>query len=327
MFYKTESEITINWQQNSLLPLVSIICITYNHEKYIAQALNGFLMQETHFPFEILIGEDCSTDATRFILQEYQNKYPNLIKLITSELNVGPSQNFKRLFEPSTSKYIALCEGDDYWTASNKLEKQIAFLEKYPEYTMCCHNSTNYDQETNQISQIFPNIPNEKDFLLNDLFKKNIVNTCTVVYRNLGIKITEMFDLLPMGDWPLHMLHAEFGKIKYFPEIMAVYRIHGKGIWTSSDQLHRLESAITMLQYMKNYFNNSYSNEINHSIGNHLLAQAMYCQTSHDYFKADQYFKEAAKYINKKSFLRTRNLIKKVLYHLKSILSKWIFNE
>ena len=108
-------------------PLVSIASITYNHEKFIAQAIDSFLMQETDFDFEIIIGEDCSTDDTLKIIKEYKAKYPDIIKLITSESNVGMMTNFIRTLEACSGKYIALCEGDDYWTDTLKLQKQVNF--------------------------------------------------------------------------------------------------------------------------------------------------------------------------------------------------------
>ena len=132
----TQEQIMQNW--NSEIPLVSISCITYNHEPYIAQALNGFLMQKTSFPFEVLIHDDASTDRTADILREYEKKFPNLIKPIYQKENqyskgftsVSATWNFPR----AQGKYIALCEGDDYWIDENKLQMQVDFLEKNPEY-------------------------------------------------------------------------------------------------------------------------------------------------------------------------------------------------
>lgn len=131
-----------NWDVNTS-PLVSIQCITYNHEKYIKDAIEGFLIQKTNFPVEILIHDDASTDKTAEIIREYELKYPNLFKPIYQVENqyskkkglVTSIQN-KR----SKGKYIAKCEGDDYWTDPLKLQKQVDFLESHPDYTLSCHN-------------------------------------------------------------------------------------------------------------------------------------------------------------------------------------------
>ncbi len=121
-------------------PLVSICCITYNHEPYIRKCLDGFLMQKVDFPIEIIIGEDCSTDKTRQICEEYAKRHPHLINLLPSEHNLGCLDNEYRVMKTARGKYIAFCEGDDYWTEPTKLQRQVDFLESHPEYTVCFHN-------------------------------------------------------------------------------------------------------------------------------------------------------------------------------------------
>lgn len=121
-------------------PLVSICCITYNHAPYIRKCLDGFLMQKVDFPFEIIIGEDCSTDNTRRICEEYADKNPDIINLLPSECNLGAVENERRVMQTAKGKYIAFCEGDDYWTDPLKLQKQVDFLESNSDYTVCFHN-------------------------------------------------------------------------------------------------------------------------------------------------------------------------------------------
>jgi len=151
MISKTEQEIMKNWQGDIKKPIVSVCSITYNHEKYISEAIDSFLMQETDFPFEILIGEDCSTDGTRKIIDAYIEKYPNIIKLITAENNVGMIQNIKRTFEASIGFYIAFCEGDDYWTDTKKLQIQIDEMKKYPSIDISFHLASTIDSINNEI--------------------------------------------------------------------------------------------------------------------------------------------------------------------------------
>lgn len=161
--------------ENKIPPLVSIICITYNHEKLISQAIHGFLIQKTSFPFEIIIGEDHSTDGTFEIVENFVKKYPGIIILTTSDHNVGIIANERRTILRATGKYIAFCEGDDYWTDPLKLQKQIDFLEKNDDYSVCFHRWKNYDIETETWS----------DDSCKDLF---------TVKGRIGIEITtEMF--------------------------------------------------------------------------------------------------------------------------------------
>lgn len=218
---------------------LSICCITYNHEAYIAQALEGFLMQQTNFKVEIIIGEDCSTDRTRQIIEEYVLKYPGKINLITSEFNVGANQNCKRVFEAIRGKYIAICDGDDYWTDPLKLQKQVDFLEKNQNYIMCCHYSKRI-KENNEVYYMDIN-PKPLTYTFTDVVigKKLELSTLTVVFRNTK-EMSEMF----VSDWFLKFnapdkfikLYATYtsGKNIYvFPEIMSCYRQHSGGVWSS----------------------------------------------------------------------------------------------
>ena len=123
-------------------PLVSIKMITYNHAPFIAQAIEGVLQQKTNFPFELVIGEDCSTDGTRALVFEYQKKYPDIIRVVTSDENVGMKKNGLRVLAACLGKYIAFCEGDDYWHNLDKLQKQADYLDSHPE---CGLVFTDYD--------------------------------------------------------------------------------------------------------------------------------------------------------------------------------------
>ena len=140
MFLKTQEQIMQNWKAMEV-PLVSIRCITYNQERYIAQALDGFLMQETNFPFEIIVHDDASSDRTSQIIKEYEKNYPKIIKPIYETENQYSKKDntLDRIILPYLKgKYTAYCEGDDYWTNKEKLQKQIDFLEQNTDYGFCC---------------------------------------------------------------------------------------------------------------------------------------------------------------------------------------------
>ena len=134
---RTQEDIIRKWPKQWELPTVSIRCITYNQEPYIAQALDGFLMQDTDFPFEVVVHDDASTDRTADIIREYERNYPKIVKPIYEKENLYIKQNklFNKIVNDACrGKYIALCEGDDYWIDTLKLQKQINFLEKNPDY-------------------------------------------------------------------------------------------------------------------------------------------------------------------------------------------------
>jgi len=229
MFNKTEQDIMKNWQGDISKPVVSICSITYNHEKYITEAIDSFLMQETEFPFEIVIGEDCSTDDTRKVIEEYISKYPNLIKLIISDNNVGANANFERTLKFCQGKYIALCEGDDYWIDAKKLQTQIKFLENNIEYAGSGHQakivgSSNIDQ--NRVyRQNIKNVLNKNDFLRDCPFQ-----TASFIFKANIIKKHPLPQNILSGDKAIMLLVSRFGLIKYFNESMSAYRLHEGGL-------------------------------------------------------------------------------------------------
>ncbi len=221
--------------------LVSVLMITYNHEKYITQAIEGALMQETNFDFEIIIGEDCSTDRTREIILEYKSKHPYKIKLLLQETNKGANQNFIETYRLSCSnKYIAFCEGDDYWTDPNKLQKQVDFLEAHPEYSMCFTARDVVDPDNNFIRrEHYPN----KIYTTKDVVEGFIPSTQTIVMRNY----VNIIDFLkynqnhPSGDRLVAYYCSLMGPIYYLDEVTACYRESGEGVWSSFDYWQKRE--------------------------------------------------------------------------------------
>lgn len=171
----------------SKTPLVSVKMITYNHEPYIAQAIEGVLEQETDFPFELVIGEDCSTDRTREIVLEYQKKHPDIIRVITSDKNVGVNKNSKRVYKVCRGKYIAFCEGDDYWHHPQKLQKQVDYLEAHPECGLVHSDAVWHVVETGQRIPSYAKFKklthNHENVLRTMIEFKYQVCTCTAVVR------------------------------------------------------------------------------------------------------------------------------------------------
>ncbi len=239
--------------------VVSVFMITYQHGKYIKQALDSILVQQTDFPFEICIGEDESQDGTRQICQEYAAKYPR-IRLFLRSRN-DPSR--KKYFAPAMfnqvetlkacqGKYIALLEGDDYWTDPLKLQKQVDFLEAHPECSMVF---------TRALIVKDGRILNDKCSIPCDmisyrtLLEKDFIETCTVMYRNLfkGVLPKYFYDF-PVGDWPLHLLHAQQGEIGYLDCVTGAYRIHDQGAYQGLKYVKRFEKEILLTQLLAKWF-------------------------------------------------------------------------
>lgn len=212
-------------------PLVSICCITYNHEHYIKDALDGFLMQKTNFPVEIVISDDCSKDNTKEIIAEYKAKYPDLIRDVSTAENWGSSANFIYVQQCAQGKYIAICEGDDYWTDPYKLQKQVDFLESHPDFSMCFHCAT-IKNETNTHVIITCDKIETKEYFTNDIFPGWVIPTASVVYRQSMIDTfppLKHHEWVKYGDIVLFLKCTHTGRVWGMSEKMSVYRMTENG--------------------------------------------------------------------------------------------------
>jgi len=233
-------------------PKVSVVMITYNHEKFIAQAIEGVLMQKTAFPFELIIGEDCSTDGTRKIAQDYQTKYPETVKLLTPEANLGVGRNTVTCLNACEGEYITFCEGDDFWTDPNKLARQAQLLDEQPEAAMCFHKVGMLDDVTGENKGYFP----DTTFPKNQLIQKEIIGkcwiaTCSAMFRRKYMPILDDdFASLQICDWALFILLTSHGHVSYIDEVMAQYRVHGTGVWSSGSGQYRIRETVRTLEYV-----------------------------------------------------------------------------
>ena len=222
-------------------PLVSVCMITFNHEKYVRQAIEGVIMQQCSFPFELVIGEDCSTDSTREICEQFVKQYENIIRLLPSERNLGMMPNFIRTLQACTCKYIALCEGDDYWTDPYKLQKQVDFLEKNSTFSGVFHNVLikNENSDHNLISTAIQ----EGIYTQHDIYVNNVVPTLSLVFRN-KITFPQWLGKVSLGDWYLHILNTNKGPYYCINEIMGVYRKTTSGAFSGLDKLAKAKARL-----------------------------------------------------------------------------------
>jgi glycosyltransferase involved in cell wall biosynthesis len=254
-----------HWPEGTV-PLAGICCITYNHEKFIAQCIEGFLMQETTFPVEIIIHDDASTDGTVEIIRAYQTKYPRLIRSILQKENQNSKGKlvFPISFEACRAEYVAMCEGDDYWTDPQKLAKQAAFLDTQPECVSCFHNAIMFsddqsnaspDSSLNKRGNRLMCRPGMKTrFSQKDFFKGNVIPTCSVMFRREAVgNLPPWFKKLSIGDLPLHILCTEHGMAGYLQDVMAAYRLHPGGFWSSKSSWDKIPHEIKMFEELERY--------------------------------------------------------------------------
>lgn len=240
---------------NGNAPMVSVCMITYNHEAYIKQAIESVLMQRCSFPIELVIGEDCSTDNTLMICKEFAKNNPQ-IKLLPSIVNLGMMPNFVRTLSECRGKYIALCEGDDYWTDPYKLQKQVDFLEANEDFAICFHPVKIWQNGKLKADFLTGNVNDTTTII--DLANGNYIHTPSVVFRNkLFDQFPPGFSQSPVGDYFLHMLNARHGKIKKLPEIMGVYRLHMGNNWANLDKAKMYINLLKTLDLMQCSFENN----------------------------------------------------------------------
>lgn len=210
------------------IPQISICMITYNHENYLGQAIESIIMQKTDYKIELVIGEDNSTDATRTICEKYAKVYPQLVRLLPSEKNLGISQNFTRTLGACTGKYLAFCEGDDYWTDPYKLQKQVNFLEANPEYGLV-HTGANIVNSQNGLIYI-SNDPKPTGEVFKDLLKNAFIICCTVCIRadiiNALLVRVEKENLWYIMDYWFWAHCAMQSKVHFIQETTSSYRSH-----------------------------------------------------------------------------------------------------
>ena len=255
--------------------MVSVICNTYNHEPYISKCLDGLVMQKTDFKFEILIHDDASQDRTADIIREYEKKYPDIMKpiyQIENQYSKGGIGQFQ--YPRAKGKYIAFCEGDDYWTDPNKLQKQFEILEKHPEADMCAHSAVIISEDGNsELGEVCPRqetcvIPVEEVIAGDGGF----VATNSLMYRNGFENNNKNFRKVWSIDYSLQIAGALRGGMLYLPEKMSVYRYMSRGSWTSvqandiEKRKHTLNKKIEMLQELNKETKGVYQDVIDNTI-------------------------------------------------------------
>ena len=223
---------------------VSVLVVTYNHARFVRQALDSALAQRLPQPFEILISEDCSTDGTREIVQEYAERHPQLIRLLLSERNLHSNEVVARGLRAARGQYVAVLDGDDYWTSDDKLGRRCAFLDARPDLTICFHNVQVVNEYSQSTGRLW-NTPGQPEISgLHELLRGNFIgHVLGRVPAGGGRRDTGLVRrCFPVTDWPLHVLYAREGRIGYLDRTLAAYRLHGGGLFSTLGEREKLEA-------------------------------------------------------------------------------------
>jgi|InofroStandDraft_1065614.scaffolds.fasta_scaffold13007_4 glycosyltransferase involved in cell wall biosynthesis len=256
--------------------LVSVYCLSYNHEKYIKNALEGFVNQKTSFRYEVFVHDDASTDRTREIIEEYANRYPDIIRPLfqtENQYSRGIRISSTYIFPRMKGKYIAVCEGDDYWCSVDKLQKQVDVLEANPDISACVHQTLELNCKTGDKRNMCPYSVSQ-DVNIEDVIQGGgvVFHLSSLMYRRQYLLGQPAFcsSIKDVGDYPLAIYLALKGRIYYINETMSVYRVFSSDFsWTSvnfkeNDKLRWLENwkqVITMLKMADEYSNYKYHDE------------------------------------------------------------------
>jgi glycosyltransferase involved in cell wall biosynthesis len=260
---------TVEVSDNSISrqPKASVRIITHNHAHFIAEALDSVLVQQVDFPLEIVVGEDCSSDGTTQIVLDYQKRHPDRIRVLLAKENLGKHTgngrlNLIRTLEACRGEYIALLDGDDYWTNPQKLQKQIGFLESHPSYSASCHQTQliNADGSLGKVYGAF----NKMDLQVTDtIATRSPWHTSSFVFRRRCFKLPVWFCNVVSADMATFTIVASKGPIRAFPEVMSVYRKHPGGI-TETDYVTSTfyQKRIELMEYLDHYLAERFHDQI-----------------------------------------------------------------
>ena len=255
---------------------VSVICLVYNHEKYLRKCLDGFVSQECDFKYEVLIHDDASTDSSASIIREYEEKYPEIIKPIYQTENQhskGIKISKTHLLPKARGEYLAWCEGDDFWTSPHKLQKQVDFLDANQDYSACVHRATLCECTTGQKS-IFPNISASRDYTTNEIIKAGggiFATNSFMIRKDLYCEKPECFSAKGFGDYQLFIYASIVGKVYCFFDVMSQYNYLTSGSWSARNQnkekrIKHSKAIIEMLNVVNAYYDYKYDEAIKQKI-------------------------------------------------------------
>ncbi len=283
---------------NDEIPLVSIYCLTYNHEPFIEDALRGFVEQRTTFRYEVILFDDASTDGTSDVVRQYANKYPDIIKAFIAKENTYHNQHRKEAMKDFFNrnfrgKYLAFCEGDDCWVDRHKLQIQIEYMESHSNCTMTVHGGIWVDYAKNKL-QVFDQIDSERDLTLGDvMWHRCPMYTASMVFRYSKTRFEKYFCNTGVSDWSLQLYSIAEGELHYFDRIMSIYRFRTPGSWNerrlTNDEMNvvHIFRAISMLDSFNHSTEKRYERDVINKVNDYVVWLCdIYSRNKDDFEKA-----------------------------------------
>jgi glycosyltransferase involved in cell wall biosynthesis len=269
---------------------VSVILLTYNHERFLVQAIESVLAQRTRAPFELLISEDCSTDRSREIIHRFVTRHPDRLRVFLSERNLNSNECTLRALRAARGRYLAFLDGDDYWTSNDKLQRQVDFLDMHQQCTMCFHNAmvVRDDGSTLKREITATNLPTITE--LPNLLRDNYIAGCSAMIRRDVLQdIPAWYEHAPFGDWPLYVFAAQRGSIGFLPAIMGAYRVHDKGLWSSTTRDRQIQAIIQFYKSISSHLGLSYRPQVLPILARHYFALGVLKKDAGKYAEAVEY--------------------------------------
>jgi glycosyltransferase involved in cell wall biosynthesis len=245
---------------------VDVTITTYNHRPYIRDAIEGVLSQKTQFPVRLIIGDDCSTDGTQEVIREYAARFPERIRPILHERNLGlfhPDRIGVKVLRECSAKYVSWFDGDDYWIDSGKLQSQVEYLESHPDCAICHHAVEHRFEDGSEPNRVFPEGAKAIATIEDLLGGNNFISNCSTMFRRDWLpELPKWFCELPLGDWPSWCLLAQRGNIGFLNKVMAVYRVRRGSYWYHQPMTFQLQTAVDMYKLLHTHLHPKYRSQI-----------------------------------------------------------------
>jgi glycosyltransferase involved in cell wall biosynthesis len=268
----------------------SVAIFAYNHAGFIGHAIESVLAQETEFDFEIVIGEDCSTDETRNVVREYHKRHPNRIRLLLNKRNLGAIANFRRTIEGCRGQYVATLDGDDYWTYPGKLQRQVGFLDAHPDYAVCFHNALMVWEDGTREPVIHRPPGQKATYTVEELLTHNFITTASaVVRRACQPALPEWWASVPVFDWPFFVLHALGGRVGYINECWSAYRQHGQGVYSAMSLERQMAQNIDVIRIFRGVLGPDYEALLTRALSSRYLTLALHCRAKGNAKEAERW--------------------------------------
>jgi glycosyltransferase involved in cell wall biosynthesis len=275
---------------------LSVMLITYNHERFIARTIESVLAQRVNFEYEIVIGEDCSTDGTRAVIMDFYRRYPGRIFPLLRDQNIGGPRNMEATLAACRGQYLALIEGDDYWTCDDKLQRQVDFLDAHRDCAICCHRVEILDEIGIGRAGVFPSHA-AGSYTIEDLLRENFVFTCATVFRHdLFSPLPGCFLEMKVGDWPRAVLVARHGKIELLDEVMAIYRVHSGGVYSALSLPSQLLETTRMLTVLDKHLEFQYTRTIRRTLAESYFELACHARQDGDRMETGKHLANCLRY-------------------------------